>query len=100
MKVTIQKFEHVELDADVVQEVFTKRLDQLCGGEHVYIDDKTGKVMVWEDTGHGSGLTAEVKNPSSRQIAALKFRDELTKIRHAEQDAEEKDRKKKAKKSA
>lgn len=94
MKVVVTRLESIELDGHAVDEVFKKRLDSMCGGEHTYIDPETGKVMDWEDTGHGSGLTEEVKDPSPRMVAALKFRAELTKIRHAEIDAERKQREK------
>ncbi len=84
----------VDLDAGAVQQAFDKRLNDLCGGEHVYIDDK-GKVKDWEDTGHGSGLTLDVKDPTKTQIAALKFRQALSEIRREEYEAKEKGRKKK-----
>jgi len=92
--VHVRRTEEVKLDPDAIEEVFRARLDQMCGGEHVYIDDKTGKVMSWEDTGHGSGLTEAVEHPTARQIAALKFRSTLKEIeRLARLNAEEKLRK-------
>lgn len=91
MKVIITHLESVELNYDTVKEVFQKHLESLCGGEHVYISDK-GVVEEWEDTGHGSGLTRKVEDPSPTQIAALKFRESLREIRQAEYAEQEKRR--------
>lgn len=94
MKVGITTTTYVELTGDAIKQAFEKHLDDLCGGEGVYIDDK-GRVKEWEDTGHGSGITDDVKNPSKRQVAALKFRRALHEIKMEEYKEEEKARRKK-----
>lgn len=89
MKVFVSQMVPVDLDSNAVQEVFNRRLEELCGGEHVYIDDDTGKVLEWTDTGHGSGMTDEVKGASKIQIAALKFREAAREIARAEASVRE-----------
>jgi hypothetical protein len=96
MKVYITQSVPVELDGAAVKQCFEKYLEDLCGGEHVYISDK-GVVEEWEDTGHGSGITRKVEDPSPTQIAALKFRADLQAIKRAEYEEREKQRVKKQK---
>lgn len=65
----------VTLDERAVEAVFHARLDSLCGGPDVYLNDKTGEVEEWENTGHGSGITrVEDKKPSKLKLAALNLR--------------------------
>lgn len=91
MKVSTTVRQEVVLDGDAVETVFKNRLDAYCGGEDVYLNDETGQVEEWEDTGHGSGLTNVVdKKPSELKLAALKLR---SLIKQAErEEAQERER--------
>lgn len=91
MKVTVTHHERIELDGNAIEEVFAAKLEQLCGGEHVYLDEK-GRVMEWDPGYHGSGSTTELGNTTPVQIAALKLRDAMKKAaqaRETEREAEE-----------
>lgn len=93
MKVSTTMVQSVELDARAVDEVFKAQLDSLCGGKDVYLNDKTGEVEEWDDTGHGSGITDVVdKKPSELKLAALKLRRLLDDARRAEHEARTKRR--------
>jgi hypothetical protein len=98
MKVSTTVRQEVVLDGDAVAEVFKRQLDSLCGGADVYLNEKTGKVEEWDDTGHGSGITDVVDDkPSPLKLAALKLRS-LLKKQLAEQYRAEEERRKKARK--
>jgi hypothetical protein len=76
--------QEVFLDADAVETVFKAQLDALCGGKDVYLNEKTGFIEEWEDTGHGSGLTSVVdKKPTALLLAALKLRSLLAEEKRA-----------------
>jgi hypothetical protein len=84
--------QEVVLNDDAVEEVFNNVLDSYCGGTHVYLNDKSGEVEEWEDTGHGSGITDVVdKKPSALKLAALKLRS-LLKQAEREEAAERESR--------
>lgn len=84
MKVSTTVVQSVELDSNAVTEVFKARLDWLCGGD-VYLNEDTGFIEEWTDTGHGSGMTDVVeKNPSEVQLTALKLRSLLKDAERAE----------------
>jgi hypothetical protein len=86
MRVSVRQ--EVVLDGEAVDAVFRDRLDTLCGGKDVYLNDKTGEVEEWDDTGHGSGITDVVdKNPSDLKLAALKLRSLLDDAQRAEREA-------------
>lgn len=76
MKVSTTVRQEVVLDGDAVNDVFKKRLDDLCGGEDIYLNGD-GWLEEWEDTGHGSGITHQRGRPTPVQKAALKLRDAL-----------------------
>lgn len=76
MKVHTTTVTEVTLDADAVEKVFKARLDQMCGGEELYLAED-GTAHWWEDTGHGSGITHDVQNPTAKQIHALRFKQAL-----------------------
>jgi hypothetical protein len=97
MKVHTTVTQEVTLDVHAVEEVFNRRLERLCGGEGVYIDDKTGKLMSWEDTGHGSGITETLGDPTPVQKAAHALKDALREERQAALEAETKKQKGKKK---
>jgi hypothetical protein len=95
MKVSTTVRQEVVLDGDAVATVFKKQLDSLCGGEDVYLNEKTGKVEEWDDTGHGSGITDIVDDkPSKLKLAALKLRSLLEEEKREQYRAEEARRKK------
>lgn len=89
MKVLTKRIAEVELDPEAVEKVFKTRLKQLCGGEGVYIESKTGKVRSWEDTGHGSGITEDVTGVTPIQLAALRLQEAFDDERRAEATARE-----------
>lgn len=98
MKVSTTVRQEVVLDGDAVEEVFKTRLDQYCGGKDVYLNDKTGEVEEWEDTGHGSGITDVVdKKPSELKLAALKLR---SLIKQAEREEAQEREKRRGRRSA
>jgi hypothetical protein len=75
MRVHTTVTQAVDLDKAAVEEVFRGRLYELCGSDGAYLNEKTGEVEEWYDTGHGSGITDVVdKAPSELKLAALKLR--------------------------
>lgn len=97
MKVSTTVRQEVVLDGEAVAEVFKRELDHLCGGAEVYLNEKTGEVEEWDDTGHGSGITDVVdKKPSKLKLAALKLRSLLEEEKR-ERYREQEERRKKAK---
>lgn len=71
MRIHVNEVREIWLGDENKRYIVMHELDIMCGGKDTWLDEKTGHIMVWEDTGHGSGLTSILtKKPTELQVSA------------------------------
>ena len=76
---------HFDISNEEVDRLFMVRLEQLAGGAFF----KNGVLHQEDPHHHGSITDSPVENPTAVQLAAVRFRDELTQAKSQRDKAEE-----------